>query len=266
MKTFVAAVVFMVMVLAALAAGSVLFIIAVIQRRRGRLRSKLVMPAAPGDSLLEAFALYLAGLIALPALARSLSPGLETAAALYTFPIVLLALFWPRIRGAKGKDVRKAIGWHRGEGVMREMGAGIVGYIAGLPLLALALIPVLLLSRSAGSVPSHPIVNEISSDPVSLAIVMALACLWAPVVEETFFRGTLFGFLRRRWHWSVAGVASGLLFAMMHPQGWMAVPLLGTIGFTLSTIREWRGSIIASMTAHALNNGMVLLLTIFMLT
>lgn len=265
-KTFVASIAFLVTVLAALAAGLVLFVIAIVQRRKGRLRSKLVMPAAPGDSLLEAFALFLAGLIALPVLARFLSPGLETAAAFSTLPIVLLALFWPGIRGSKGKDVRKAIGWHRGEGVLREMGAGIVGYVAGLPLLGLALIPVLLMSRAAGSVPSHPIVNEINDDPVSLAIIMALACLWAPVVEETFFRGALFGFLRRRWHWSAAGIVSGFIFAVMHPQGWIAVPLLGTIGFTLSAIREWRGSIIASMTAHALNNGVVLILTIFMLT
>jgi membrane protease YdiL (CAAX protease family) len=146
------------------------------------------------------------------------------------------------------------------------MGAGIVGYLAGLPLLALALIPVLLLSRSTGTVPSHPIVNEISRDPVSLIIIIGLACLWAPVVEETFFRGTLYGYLRRRWHWSIAGIGTGFLFAVLHPQGWIAVPLLGTIGFILSTIREWRSSIIASMTAHAMNNGTVLILTIFMLT
>ena len=265
-KTFIAAIAFMVFVLAALAAGLVLFIVAIVLRRKGRLRSKLIMPAAPGDSLLEAFALFLAGLIALPALARSLSPGLEAGAAFATLPVILFALFWPAIRGSRGKDVRNAIGWHRGKGVMREMGAGIVGYIAGLPLLGFALIPVLLLSRSAGSVPSHPIVNEISNDPVSLTVILALACVWAPVVEETFFRGALFGFFRRRWHWSLAGIVSGLIFAIMHPQGWIAVPLLGTIGFTLSAIREWRGSIIASMTAHALNNGAVLLLTIFMLT
>jgi len=265
-KTFIVSIVFIVVVLAALATGLILFIIAVVLWKKKRLRPRLTMPNTPGDSLLESFALFLGGLIALPALARWVSPNLETAASFFTFPIIVLALLWPSIRGSSFKDVRKAMGLHRGEGVFREMGAGIVGYLAGLPLLGLALIPVLILSRSAGSVPSHPIVNEIRNDPVSLVLIMGLACLWAPVVEETFFRGTLFGYLRRRWHWSVAGIVSGLLFAVMHPQGWIAVPLLGTIGFTLSTIREWRGSIIASMTAHALNNGAVLLLTIFMLT
>jgi len=140
-----------------------------------------------------------------------------------------------------------------------------VGYLAGLPLLALALVPVLILSRFAGSVPSHPIVEEISGNPLTIALILALGCLWAPVVEETFFRGMLFGHLRRRRHWAVSAALTGLVFAAIHPQGWMAVPLLGTIGFTLGAIREWRGSIIAPMTAHALNNGAVLLLATILL-
>jgi membrane protease YdiL (CAAX protease family) len=265
-RTFIVSVAFIFLVIAALAAGSILFITAIVLYAKKRLRARLALPDVPGDSLLEAFALFLAGLVALPALARYLLPSLTTAATLFTVPIIAIALFWPFIRGAKGKDVRMAIGWHRGAGVLREMGAGIVGYLAGLPLLALGIIPVLLLSRSTGTVPTHPIVNEISSDPVSIIFIMGLACLWAPVVEETFFRGTLYGYLRHRWHWAVSGVASGLLFASMHPQGWIAVPLLGSIGFTLSAIREWRASIIASMTAHALNNGVVLCITILMLT
>lgn len=99
-----------------------------------------------------------------------------------------------------------------------------------------------------------------------MILIMGLACIWAPIVEETFFRGVLFGYLRRRLHWSLAGISTAFLFAVIHPQGWIAVPVLATIGFTLSAIREWRGSIIASMAAHSLNNGAVLLLAIFILT
>jgi membrane protease YdiL (CAAX protease family) len=45
----------------------------------------------------------------------------------------------------------------------------------------------------------------------------------------------------------------------------MAVPVLGMIGFTLCAVRQWRGSIIAPMTAHALNNGAVLFFAFMML-
>jgi membrane protease YdiL (CAAX protease family) len=46
-----------------------------------------------------------------------------------------------------------------------------------------------------------------------------------------------------------------ILFAAMHPQGWAGVPVLASIAIVLAAIREWRGTILASATAHALNNG-----------
>jgi membrane protease YdiL (CAAX protease family) len=138
--------------------------------------------------------------------------------------------------------------------------------MAGLPLIAASFLLVLAISRSSGTVPSHPIVQEIRSDPIILILLLALAAIWAPVVEETFFRGALFGYFRSRWRWPFAAVLTGFLFAVIHPQGWLGVPVLTTIGFVLCAIREWRGSIIAPMTAHALNNSTVLLLAIFLLT
>lgn len=262
-RTFAGAAVFVSGAVAALMAGTILFILALLMRRRGGLRARFSPPESPGEPLIEAFAIYLAGMIVLPALLGRMLPGLASASVLLALPAVILAIGWPSLRGAAG--TRAALGWHRGEGVWREMGAGVLGYLAGLPLLALALIPVLVLSRFSGKVPSHPIVNEISGDPAVLVFIAVLGCVWAPVVEETFFRGMLFGYLRRRLHWSVSGVATGLLFALIHPQGWMAVPVLGMIGFTLCAIRQWRGSIIAPMTAHALNNGAVLFFAFLML-
>jgi membrane protease YdiL (CAAX protease family) len=266
LQTFVAAVVFIMGLLVAFTAGLVLLIIAVVFSAKKRMHARFSPPKDPGASLLEAFAIFITGLIALPALAQWLSPGYQLVASLSTFPAILVALAWPHFRGSKWNDIRTALGWHRGQGFFREVASGILGYLAGLPLLAVAIIPVLLISQSTGSVPSHPIVNEISRDPVTMILIMGLACIWAPIVEETFFRGLLFGYFRRRLHWSLAGVSTGLLFAVIHPQGWIAVPVLATIGFTLSAIREWRGSIIASMAAHSLNNGAVLLLAIFTLT
>ena len=266
LQTFVAAVVFIMGLLVAFAAGLILLTIAVVFSVKKRLHARFSPLEDPGASLLEAFAIFITGLIALPALARWLSPGYQLVASLFTFPVVLIALAWPYFRGSKWKNIRTALGWHRGQGFFREVASGILGYLAGLPLLAVAIIPVLVISRSTGSVPSHPIVNEISRDPIPMILIMGLACVWAPIVEETFFRGLLFGYLRRRLHWSLAGVSTGFLFAVIHPQGWIAVPVLATIGFTLSAIREWRGSIIASMAAHSLNNGVVLLLAIFTLT
>jgi membrane protease YdiL (CAAX protease family) len=55
----------------------------------------------------------------------------------------------------------------------------------------------------------------------------------------------------------VSAVVSSFVFAAIHPQGWAAIPVLGAIAFVLAGIREWRGSIVGCVVAHALNNGVV---------
>jgi membrane protease YdiL (CAAX protease family) len=255
----------MIGILAALAAGFVLLAVAIVLRARGRLRSHLLMPEKPGISLLQAFSIYLTGYVVLPALGAWLFPKFRLLGALLALLAVVAAIFWPRFMGSDWRSYRAAIGWRRGQGIFREVGAGILGYIAGLPLLLCAAVIVMMLSRYAGKMPVHPIIYEVSRGPLYLLLWFLLACVWAPVVEETLFRGALFGYLRRHVSWFVSGISSAILFAIVHPQGWIGVPLIAAIGFTLSAIREWRGSIIASMSAHALNNGSVLLLLILAL-
>jgi membrane protease YdiL (CAAX protease family) len=266
LKAFFAIILFTAIILAALAAGLVLLITAITLGVKKRLRAQFAVSRDPGQSLLEAFAIYIFGFLALPILAGWLLPDYPFLPTLFLLPAVAIALFWPFFRGSRWSNILKSLGWTRGRGFFREAGSGIVGYIAGLPLIAVSVALVLAISRSTGTVPAHPIVNEIQSDPVVLILLLVLAAIWAPVVEETFFRGALYGYLRRRWSWPIASAFTGLLFAVIHPQGWIGVPALATIGFILGAIREWRGSIIAPMTAHALNNGTVLLLAIFVLT
>jgi len=52
---------------------------------------------------------------------------------------------------------------------------------------------------------------------------------------------------------------------MLHPQGWVAVPALSAIAMVLAALREWRGSLIAPMAAHACNNFLVLTLALLFL-
>ena len=111
----------------------------------------------------------------------------------------------------------------------------------------------------------HPMIYEIGRGPWFLLFWTLMACVWAPIVEETMFRGALFGYLRRRAPWAISGILTAFVFAAVHPQGWIGIPLLATIGFILSAVREWRGSIIASMSAHALNNASAVLMLVLLL-
>lgn len=265
-KTVVVVVLFFVGIMAILAIGICLLFCAIIFRKRGRLPEKFSLPRCSAAPYLESFAIYIAGMIALPKLVRWLFPDYPIAASLAAVPMVGFAFCWLFMRGNKLGEIRSSLGLYRGSGFWREVGAGILGYITGIPLLVLALIPTFIISRYSGSLPVHPIVNDIGRNPIVTAVILGLGCIWAPLVEETFFRGMFYGYLRRSRQWVFAGISTGILFAIVHPQGWMAVPVLGMIGFNLSAIREWRGSLIASMTAHALNNAMALLFAVLILT
>ncbi|MGD9158001.1 MAG: type II CAAX endopeptidase family protein [Desulfobacteraceae bacterium] len=253
-----------IMVVAALVGGLVLLIIAIVQGINGKLRSHLVIPESPGTLLLETFAIYLVLSIVMPLLLLIImlvfSNGVIGDGGLLMAVLAgLLPILWPLLRGAGWRDYRTALGWHRGKGIFREVGAGIVGYITGLPFMILALIVVMILARYAGETPSHPAVFALGRRPLLLFL---LVCVYAPFAEETMFRGVFYVYLRRFLPWAISGIITGLIFASLHPQGWVAVPLLGVIGFNLSAIREWRGSAIAPMTAHALNNGSAVLIII----
>ena len=222
-------------------------------------------PLTPTGPFLEAFAAYIAGMVGVSALARLLL-GERMSAIWFVIVVLPAAIFWPLLRGVSRADLRAGLGWHVGRGVWREIGAGIVGYLAALPLLALGMVMSLVLQRLSGSDTSHPIVNELGQGGARTLAIFFLAAVWAPVVEETMFRGALYHHLRRRFSWAVTAVLVALLFAAVHPQGWAGIPALGAIAIAFAGIREWRGSIIAPTVAHAINNGAVTLLLTLLLS
>lgn len=94
-------------------------------------------------------------------------------------------------------------------------------------------------------------------------LAVALASLAAPVFEEVFFRGFLFGTLERRWGGAAAFVVTGIIFAVLHlPQTWgawggLCAILITSIGLT--GIRWWTGSIAVSVLAHLALNATIIL-------
>lgn len=99
------------------------------------------------------------------------------------------------------------------------------------------------------------------------------ACFVAPVVEESVFRGLLYRHLReatssaRLWvSVLLSAIITSVLFAILHPQGLLAAPGIIGIGLALVFMREWRRSLVPSMVAHGLNNGIMLLLLTAILT
>jgi len=247
--------------------GLVLLIVASVLLARGKLRRQY-QPPPPGSTVfLEAFALYLGAaslLSLLTFLLRRSGWHLPPAANLLILLVIPLPLVWPRFRGLSWHDTARTLGLYAPRGIGREIAAGLVGYIAGLPIMACGLGLTLILTTVTGNKPSHPIALEAQGGIWLLIEMFLLAVVWAPITEELMFRGAFFGHLRQRWGWAISASLVAFIFAALHPQGWVAIPILGAIALVLAGIREWRGSIFGSMAAHALNNTIAVALLVLL--
>jgi membrane protease YdiL (CAAX protease family) len=196
----------------------------------------------------------------------------------------LAVLAWPVVRGIPWTQVRQDLGWTLGRRPMLEPALGVGCYLMSLPLLAVALALVLGLmflerfveggDEGGGFGPvsraAHPIVQDLAhGDAWQKLKLLFLASVAAPIVEETMFRGVLYRHLReasRRcgtfWSFLASATVVSFLFAVIHPQGLIAVPLLMALAYGFALAREWRGSLLPCMVGHGLNNGLVLLFAI----
>ena len=92
--------------------------------------------------------------------------------------------------------------------------------------------------------------------------VVVLIVVVAPIAEEIFFRGMLFGGLRKRLSTFPAAAISALVFGALHATTEItAVPPLIVFGFMLALLYERTGSLVPGMIAHAFNNALALALS-----
>ena len=86
-----------------------------------------------------------------------------------------------------------------------------------------------------------------------LIVIVVGAVFMAPVIEELFFRGFLYGGLEGRWGWLFAAVVSSLLFGLAHLSPYALVPFTA-VGFLFAWSFRYTGSITSSIVAHAIVN------------
>lgn len=265
-KTSVVAIVGILVALAAGVIGICLWLLGMHRWRKGQLRRSLELRTAPeGGVLVEGFALYLLLFLGLPWALTFLHVKIPSA--LHVLPALiawLVGMCWPLFRGMSRDAWAQCLGLHRGQGVLREMGAGLLGWLAALPLMALSVLASTAITRYTGDVPSHPIVDYFAGNDWTRFTAVILAVVWAPITEEIMFRGLLFPGLSAWLRWLLGMLLGAFIFAVIHPQGWAGVPPIMTLAATFSVLRLWRQSLIASMTAHAINNGSVCVVMLLM--
>ena len=260
--------------------GVVLLIVFLVQAMLGRIHWRHDVVPAVGGIYAEAFAVWMVLFIALSVAADFALPDAPFIPMnLAVQALGLLALGWPLLRRVPWRRLREEIGLTAGRGAS-EFFWGFAAYAATLPLLAIGILAMLALAAvqaavtgapdpfDAANAGAHPIVGWIATAGFwDRALLLLLACVGAPITEEIFFRGLLYRHLReasRAWRMGLSVVfsagATGFVFAIIHPQGVVAVPVLGALAFGFAVAREWRGSLVAPIVAHAFNNGAVMTL------
>jgi membrane protease YdiL (CAAX protease family) len=148
-----------------------------------------------------------------------------------------------------------------------SLGLGIAAFVlAGIGYYAVtALYADLFNLHGQEKLPSELGVNRSTAALIGAA---AFVCVIAPVAEEFFFRGFLFGTLRR-WRVSafgteigtwLAAVVTGILFGLAHTGSASSQYLipLGFLGFVLCLVRWRTRSLYPCMALHSFNNSLAL--------
>jgi membrane protease YdiL (CAAX protease family) len=108
-----------------------------------------------------------------------------------------------------------------------------------------------------GKAPENPQVNDLTGGGnfswIALILALITASIVAPIVEELFFRGMLYGWLRTRWNPVGGIILSGTLFSLAHGIALIFASIL-VVGITLAIVYEKTKSTLATMAIHSTFN------------
>lgn len=170
---------------------------------------------------------------------------------LFDLVFVAAALYLVRIRGALDPA---AFGFRRvsiplgvGAFVLAAVGYYAVSFIYG------AIVNV----HGTDKVPKELGVDRSTAAAIAVTVFV---CVIAPIAEEFFFRGFLFGVLRRGLGLIGAAAIVGILFGLAHTgsaQSQYLIPL-GMLGFVLCLVRWRTRSLYPCMALHSANNALAM--------
>lgn len=146
-----------------------------------------------------------------------------------------------------------------------HVGWGVAGEIANVPIIIAASIVSYYAFRGVPRV-DNPVVTDLHSatDLLTIVLLGLGACLYAPLIEETWFRGTLlpaFSSVTRKPVWGIA--ITSVLFASLHPTGlpsWLPLASIGAMGAMLTYQTK---SLVPAMVMHGVHNAVTLALTLW---
>ena len=177
---------------------------------------------------------------------------------LFTVALVLFIAVFLRLRGL---DLSSLGGFFRIT-FLRALSTGTVLILAAYPLISIA---DAITQRVFGSGSSKQSIVELFSGSRTIEqrmMIIVFAVVIAPMAEEFLFRFFLYGVLKRYFGRFLGVTVNALLFAAAHTHLPSFAPLF-VLGSCFTIAYEWSGSILVSMTMHALFNSLSLTVLAF---
>jgi membrane protease YdiL (CAAX protease family) len=177
---------------------------------------------------------------------------------LFTVALVLFIAVFLRLRGL---DLSSLGGLFRIT-FLRALSTGTVLILAAYPLISIA---DAITQRVFGSGSSKQSIVELFSGSRTIEqrmMIIVFAVVIAPMAEEFLFRFFLYGVLKRYFGRFLGVTVNALLFAAAHTHLPSFAPLF-VLGSCFTIAYEWSGSILVSMTMHALFNSLSLTVLAF---
>jgi len=144
------------------------------------------------------------------------------------------------------------LGWHWG-GISAGLWVWIIIGVIVTVYLIMILLPVILPDTQ-----TTPFAHILKASPVAKYLIVGLAVLTAPFVEELIYRGMLYSGLRSQLPVWVSVVIVSMVFALVHMQqywgAWSSFIALTTLSFFLTIIRANTKSLLPCVVVHQVFN------------
>lgn len=131
---------------------------------------------------------------------------------------------------------------------------GFGGYCAILPVIFVASVANQMIFQNT-TISSNPVFVffENIKTPFDYMLLLFMVVIIGPAVEEILFRGYLYTAFRKYFNFTFSILIVSFLFSFIHADIFALIPIF-CMGFVLSAVYEYTGSIISSFIAHALWN------------
>jgi membrane protease YdiL (CAAX protease family) len=141
----------------------------------------------------------------------------------------------------------------------------MVGYISLVPVLLIIMLATFFVIKwLAYTPPLQPIVEVfLGEKKISILLLSTLfAAIFGPIAEEIFFRGFMYGAIKKTFGVFWAMIVTAAIFSFLHTHIVGFLPIMA-LGLLLAYLYEKTGSLVSCMAVHIIHNvGMVILVFI----